>query len=298
MRQVAFLDYLRHERRFSPLSVVAYQRDLGQFFRYLREAYDLFDPAQVNVSIVRSWLVHLLQQQYSPDSVRRKLVVVKGYFRFLRTRGQVQHNPAIGLYLPKTKRRAPHVVDVQQLRCLLSTANWTDDFSGWRDRALLWLLYGAGLRRAELIALRVMDVDFNEQLLCVRGKGDKTRLLPLLSELKSVLERYMDVRQHMWGASCEALLLTDKGKPLYPMWVYRKVKYYLDQIDSGAPHSPHVLRHSFATHLVERGADINAVKELLGHTSLAATQRYLHPSIAHLRRIYVQAHPRAARAED
>ncbi|RMD68862.1 MAG: integrase [Bacteroidetes bacterium] len=295
MRIAAFFDYLTYERRFSEHSIAAYRNDLLQYFDYLQQAYELDDPARADSDMVRSWVVHLLQQDYAARSVQRKLTVVKGYYRFLCRQGVLQRNPAAGLHAPRHRRRVPHVLRRELIERLFDELPFADDFGGWRDRSLLELLYGAGLRRAEVIGLRVSDVDFNGQLLSVRGKGNKVRLLPLLPRLIRVLERYLDVRHATFGAAPDALLLTDKGQPMYPMFVYRKVKHYLDLLEQGGPHSPHVLRHTFATHLSEQGADINAVKELLGHASLAATQHYLHPGLAHLRQVYEQAHPRAER---
>ncbi len=295
MRVAAFFDYLTCERRFSEHSIAAYRNDLSRYFDYLEQAYELDDPSRADTAMLRSWMVHLLQQGYAARSVQRKLTVVKSYYRFLCRQGVLQRNPAAALHAPRARKRVPQVLRPDQLERLFEDLPFGDDFSGWRDRALLELLYGAGLRRAEVIGLRVSDVDFNGQLLSVRGKGDKVRLLPLLPRLIRLLERYMDVRHTTFGATTETLLLTDKGQPMYPMFVHRKVKHYLDLVAQGGKHSPHVLRHTFATHLSEQGADINAVKELLGHASLAATQHYLHPGLAHLRETYDRAHPRAER---
>ncbi len=297
MRAAAFLDYLTYERRFSPHSIAAYRSDLAQYFEYLNEAYELDDPTCVRTPMVRSWLVHLLQRSLDPRTVQRKLTVVKGYYRFLCRQGLMASNPAAGLQAPRARKRVLRVLRPEQVVRLLEEGPFEDDFGGWRDRAMLELLYGAGLRRAELIALRVDQVDFNERLLRVCGKGDKVRILPLLPRLVGVLERYLRERHAVFGEAPQQLLLTDKGKPMYPMFVYRKVKYYLDLVAQGSRHSPHMLRHAFATHLSERGADINAVKELLGHSSLAATQHYLHPGLESLRKAYLQAHPRASKDE-
>jgi len=290
----SFIHYLQFEKRLSAHTVLAYRKDLEQFFAFLEET--LASPAQaagVTFRHVRSWVVDLLSQGRSPRTIQRKLSTLKAYFSFLLKRGVVARNPMLKVAIPKTGKRLPATVADGALERLLDGSHFGEDFIGWRDRLLLEILYNTGMRRSELIALRLDDIYPDRRLLKVRGKGRKERLIPYGQSMEQALAGYLRQRQEAFAGTQEStLLLTQKGKPLYPKLVYLVVRQYLSLVTTAEQRSPHVLRHSFATHLSDQGADLNAIKELLGHASLAATQIYTHNSMEKLRRVYRQAHPK------
>lgn len=293
MAATSFFHYLEHERRLSPHTLTAYRTDLKQFTDFLVDTYDISDFSVVDHHIIRAWLVALLEQGQAARSIRRKLSTLKAFYRFRRERGFQEHNPTTKVTSPKPPKRLPAVVQEKQMEALFDRLPAADSFAACRDRLLLELLYGTGMRRAELIGLRRMDIDLSRRHIRVMGKGSKERLLPFGPQLAEAIEAYEQARQQVFPENQDAtLLLTDKGKPLYPKWVYNRVRHYLSLVTSQEQRGPHVLRHSFATHLSEHGADLNAIKTLLGHTNLAATQIYTHNSIEKLKRIYEQAHPK------
>ena len=300
MPDTAFVNYLEHERRFSPHTIVAYRNDLRQFRDFLGRIYEIADYADVTHHMVRAWLVSLLEQDQTAATIRRKLSTLKALYRFRCRRGVQDHNPTTKVTSPKLPRRLPTVVGATALEQLLVTFSDRTDFSGLRDGLVLELLYGTGMRRAELIELRRADVDLNQRRILVRGKGGKERLIPFGDWLAQRIEAYEAARTQAWGeaAGVPQLLLTDRGKPLYPKWVYNKVKAYLGTVTTEPKRGPHTLRHSFATHLSDNGADLNAIKTLLGHANLAATQVYTHNSIDKLKKVYQQAHPKAGEPDE
>jgi integrase/recombinase XerC len=300
MPDTAFVNYLEYERRFSPHTIVAYRNDLRQFREFLWQVYELKDYAEVDHHIVRAWLVSLLEQSQTTATIRRKLSTLKALYRFRCRRGLQQHNPTTKVTSPKLPRRLPTVVAAEALERLLADFRDRSDFSGLRDGLVLELLYGTGMRRSELIELRRVDVDVRNRRILVRGKGGKERLIPFGALLADRIEAYEVARDREWSeaAAVPQLLLTDRGKPLYPKWVYNKVKAYLGMVTTEPKRGPHVLRHSFATHLSDNGADLNAIKTLLGHANLAATQIYTHNSIEKLRKVYQQAHPKAGESTE
>lgn len=292
----SFLNYLSNERRYSPHTVTAYGKDLTQFLTYARRFYSIGQPQEITRSIVRDWLAHLMENEYSPAAIRRKLSSVKSFYRLRQERGFQQDNPTLKIPTPKLPKRLPATIAQKDLKRLLHQLSLNDDdFSGLRDYLLISLLYHTGMRRAELIGLTLSDADLASRRLTVTGKGNKQRLLPFSAQLAELIERYVTLRNSTFSdTTTAALLLTDKGKPLYPKWVYNKVTHYLGGVSTEDKKSPHVLRHSFATHLSDNGADLNAIKTLLGHSNLAATQMYTHGSVERLRAVYEQAHPAAA----
>ncbi|MEL6636778.1 MAG: tyrosine-type recombinase/integrase [Bacteroidota bacterium] len=293
MNASAFLEFLEYEKRLSSHTLTAYRSDLNQFFTFLQATYALPSIAEVSHLHVRSWMVHLTQQNIRARSINRKLSCLKSFFRFERQRGSIQHNPLQKIVAPKTGKRLPTFVHRDRIDQLFRDVDFGEGYSGQRNRTLLELLYGTGMRRSELIGLRVGDVDLCSRNLRVLGKGNKERLIPLHPHLAQVLTEYLEVRTHHFGEQKMApLLLTDKGRSLYPKLVYNIVKRYLSTVTTVEQRSPHVLRHTFATHLSDNGADLNAIKELLGHASLAATQVYTHNSIERLREVYQRAHPK------
>jgi integrase/recombinase XerC len=299
-----FLAWLRFEKRYSPHTLEAYRRDLEQFsaFLHARGKDGLADPRQISHHQVRSWMVFLLDSGQRERSVNRKLSSLRTYWRFLQREQPELPDPTARVLSPRVPRRLPVFVPELALERLMDhlqqavvqVEDGQDAFPAYRDWCAVELLYGAGLRRAELIGLNLGDLDRESGLLKVRGKGAKERMAPLGQALLDVLDRYLEVRHAHFPREPEApLLLTDKGKRLYPTLVYRIVQRGLSLVSTQQKRSPHVLRHSFATHLANAGADLNAIKELLGHSSLAATQVYTHNAMERLREVYRKAHPRA-----
>lgn len=291
-----FLDFLRYEKRFSPHTVVSYHTDLTQFAAYLQAEYEVEAPAQATHPLIRGWIVSLMQQQLDPRTVNRKIACLRSFYKFLLRERRIEANPMLRIKAPKMAKKLPEFVPEESLNRLLNSFEFEASFAGVRDQLLLETLYGTGIRLSELLGITDADVDVAGRLVRVTGKGSKQRLVPLNPSLLLVLEKYRTARAAEFGASASSgpLLRTDKGAPLYEKLVYRTVKRYLSQVSSSAAHQhPHALRHAFATHLLGKGADLNAIKELLGHASLAATQVYTHLSVDRLKSVFEQAHPRA-----
>ena len=289
-----FLDFLRFERRYSSHTITSYQTDLGQFAAYLRATYDLADPAQATHPLIRGWVVALMEQNLDPRTVNRKVACLRSYYKFLLRAGCIAANPMLRVKAPKMAKKLPEFVPEEALNGLLNSFEFSSDFAGQRDQLVLEMLYGTGIRLSELIGIHADDVSLGASTVRVTGKGNKQRLVPLNPSLKLVIEQYQARRAYEFGALAGPLLLTDKGEPMYEKFVYRTVKHYLSQITtSSAQQHPHALRHAFATHLLGKGADLNSIKELLGHASLAATQVYTHLSVDRLKSVFEQAHPRA-----
>jgi len=293
-----FLQFLEHQKRYAPPTLTAYRSDLEQFFDYLHNIYGKIPISEIETLHVRSWVVQLSQQQLSAKSISRKLSALKTFFKFLLKRELISLNPMLRITTPKISRRVPVVVRETEFEQLFDVVAFTDDFPGQRDRLILELLYATGMRRGELIGLKIKDVDFRNRQLHVLGKGNKERLLPFGKNLNDLLQHYLTIRTQTFPENTtKKLLLTNKGEPMYPKMVYNLVKKYLSMVTTVEKKSPHVLRHSFATHLSDHGADLNAIKELLGHASLSATQIYTHSSIEKLKKVYQQAHPKAGRKD-
>lgn len=290
--QESFIDYLKYEKRNSSHTVTAYKKDLDQFVLFCTERVGEFDVKRVDAKLVRSWIVSLMEQQYTPRSVNRKISTVKAFFRFLMKNEVVENNPAVNIPVPKIRKRLPNFVEENNLHHLLDDGFFPDDFSGIRDKLIITLLYGTGIRLAELLQLKERDFDTSGYLMKVLGKRQKERIIPYPRSINQLLQQYVEIRNREIGNCCEALLVTVKGEPVYEKLIYRVVNKYLEKVTSLEKKSPHVLRHSYATHLLNRGADLNAIKELLGHSNLSATQIYTHTTFEKLHNIYKQAHPR------
>lgn len=294
-----FLKYLELEKRFSAHTTKAYQSDLVQFFAYLEETYSLTSILEVRHFHIRAWVVELMQNKITPRSINRKLSTLKTYFKFLKRRKEIQENPMLKVIAPKVGKRLPVVVKEIELENLFEKINFGEGYAAVRDEMVMEMLYSTGMRRSELINLSPNDLDFFNNQVKVLGKGNKERLIPFARTLADRLKNYLDIRNDEFSiGSTEPLFLTEKGKKMYPKLVYNLVKKYLSQITTVEQRSPHVLRHSFATHLSNNGADLNAIKELLGHSSLAATQVYTHNSIEKLKKVYQQAHPKAKKKSE
>jgi len=287
-----FLQYLELEKRYSPLTVELYKSDLKHFTTYLME-YDFATIREVGHLHIRSWSVYLIEQGMLPSSIKRKLSTLKTYFKFLRKNGVIEQNPMMKVIAPKAGKTLPKVIEKKNLTRLFEQIEFGDDYNGVRNRLILELLYGTGMRRAELINLQLDNLDLHHQRIKVFGKGSKERLIPIAPYLMNLMQDYLRVRGEHFPESPPYIFLTEKGKKTYPKIIYNIVHRHLSLISTAEKRSPHTLRHSFATHLVDNGADLNAVKELLGHASLASTQVYTHNSIQRLQKVYEQAHPKA-----
>jgi integrase/recombinase XerC len=289
-----FLQYLQIEKRYSPLTVRSYINDLDQFYNYLRNEGGQAGDDAVTSHDIRSWIVHLMDNGYTPVSVHRKISSLRGYYRFLRKEGIVKNDPLEKVVLPKVKKRLPVFVEEGSLDKLLDDHDFGDDFNGIRNRTIIEMLYLTGMRRAELTGLRSIDVDLEEGLVKVTGKRNKQRIIPLLKPFTVRLEEYIRIRNEAFPEGTSEWFFTgNKGNKLYDKYVYNTVRRYLAMVTTIEKKSPHVLRHTFATHMLNHGADLNSIKEFLGHANLAATQIYTHNSFEKLRKIYKQAHPRA-----
>lgn len=289
-----FLKYLQYEKRFSMHTIDAYKVDLEQFSVFLQSQYEIVEPPIIQHIHIRSWAVALMEQKYSASSIRRKLSTLKSYFRFLQREQVITRSPMLQVSLPKLGKRLPSVVPEQYLEQMLNAIDPADDYEKFRNQLVVELCYLTGMRRGELLNLKVSDLNLSAFTIKVLGKGNKERLIPISHAMATLLRQYLDLRQRTFPNTSElALLLTKDGKAAYPKLIYRIVKEALSTITTQEKRSPHVLRHSFATHLSDHGADLNAIKELLGHSSLAATQIYTHHSIERLKKIYQQAHPKS-----
>ncbi|WP_420317047.1 site-specific tyrosine recombinase/integron integrase [Ekhidna sp.] len=287
-----FLKYLSFEKRYSHHTIEAYRKDLQQFVEYLNTDFEISDICDVTHTHIRGWVVSLMDSGLSPKSVNRKIATLKSFYKFLMAREYLDINPASQIKPLKTKKDLPVFVKEDEIINLLDQVEFSDDFSGVRDKLILELLYSTGIRLAELQGLKEADVNFYENTIRVLGKRNKERIIPVGNSLIQLIGNYQNLKKEQ-GMTGDKLLATNTGAALYPMYIYRKVKSYLNAVTTLSKRSPHVMRHTFATHLLNKGADLNAVKDLLGHTSLAATQVYTHNSIEKLKAAFDQAHPKA-----
>jgi len=289
----SFENHLKNEKRYSIHTVTAYVNDIKQFFAFMKSQYQSNSVSEVSGTIVKSWIYELSKDKINPRSINRKLVAMNTFFKFLIISEVVTVNPLKSVKGPKTEKRLVEWLPEKNTVDLFSAITWDDDFSGLRDRLIFELLYGTGMRLSELITLSKSRIYIPKKTLKVIGKRNKERIIPMNKALMETLGKYLKARADMGFEAEELLLLTDNGKPLYPVFVQRLTKKYLSILSTAKKLSPHVLRHTFATHLLNKGADINAIKELLGHANLAATQVYTHNSIERLKQIYKQAHPKS-----
>ena len=267
---------------------------MGQFVEFLQKTYELSDPGEIRHTHVRSWMVDLMERGNVPRSVNRKLSCLKSFFKYLRKQGEITTNPMLKVIPPKTGKRLPVFVPEKAMSLLFGQVDFGEGHGGLRNRLVMEVLYCTGIRKSELIGLKTADVDFSTNHIKVYGKGGKERLIPVARHLAELMRQYIEMRRVVFPVNEAAnLILSDKGKPLAAGNVYNLVKRYLSIVTTVEKRSPHVLRHSFATHLSNNGADLNAIKELLGHSSLASTQVYTHNSIEKLKKVYQQAHPKA-----
>jgi len=293
MMLTSFLKYLQFEKRYSDNTVLAYSQDLQQCGEFAKTTFDTLTLKDINHQIVRSWIISLVESGNTESTINRKVAALRSYFRFLRKRGLVDSDPTLRIKSLKTSRSIPQFVLEEDILKILNGASFATGFKGARERIVLEFLYGTGIRLSELLSMRYSDIT-DEGNVKVLGKRNKERIIPIPSEVLSSLDSYKIQCRKKFGKLSEGhVILTDKGEKAYPMLIYRIVNDFLSRYTTVEKQSPHVLRHTFATHLLNKGADLNAVKDLLGHSSLAATQVYTHNTIDKLKSVYKQAHPKA-----
>jgi integrase/recombinase XerC len=294
MMKARFIQYIAEQKKYSIHTQTAYAQDLLQFEDFLTVTYELSVEAVTHLH-AREYIVYLMDQGVGASSIARKLSTLRSFYKFLQRQGLVSRNPMLLVKAPRMAKKLPVFVEEQKMDALLDSQEIFDDsFPSVRDKMILETFFGAGIRLSELMGMQESDVDFYKDTIKVLGKGNKERIIPVTKQLSALLKSYVDLkRSQYFNNKATALFVTDKGAPLNAKFIYNKVKHYLNLVSTQEQKSPHVLRHSYATSLLNRGADLNAIKELLGHASLAATQVYTHNSIERLKSIYKQAHPKA-----
>lgn len=285
-----FLNHLQKNKRYSFHTILAYQNDLNQLADYLNSEYEE-EVLSATAEMLRSWIVVSLEKGVQPKSINRKISSLKSFYNYQLREGNINVLPTAKLIAPKTSKPLPAVVKEQEMDNLLEKFQFDPSFSGQRDELIIELFYSCGIRLSELINLKESNIDLDGGSMKVLGKRNKERIVPLHHLVVSKISTYLVEKKKNFESSY--LFVTDSGKKLYPKFVYRKVNYYLRQVTTSEKKSPHVLRHTFATHMLNNGADLNVIKEILGHANLSATEIYTHNSIEKLKTSYKQAHPRA-----
>jgi len=289
-----FLDYLQFQKRFSEHTIISYRTDLRAFFDYVATEYNIVAIQEVTPPIIRSWLSKLKSEKAASKTINRKISTLKSFFKYHLRLGHILMNPVSGISSLKVSRRLPVFIEEKDMEVLFRDRGFTTNWSERVAQLILLLLYQTGIRLSELINLEENQVDKSSSVIKVLGKGNKERLIPVSNQLLSAIDDYLvEKRKLFTGTSNRYLLVNKKGNQLYPRYVYNVVKENLSKVSTVQRKSPHVMRHSFATHLTNHGAQINAIKDLLGHSSLAATQIYTHNSIEKLKEVHKQAHPKS-----
>ena len=289
----SFLDYLRYERNYSEKTVLAYSEDIKQLQEFAQEEYGRFNPLEVEAELIREWIVSLMDRGYTSTSVNRKLSSLRSFYKYLLRQGEVTKDPLCKITGPKNKKPLPVFLKESEMNKLLDETDFGEGFKGYRDRLIIEVFYATGIRLSELIGLDDKDVDFSASLLKVTGKRNKQRLIPFGDELRELMLGYINIRNEMIPERSEAFFVRENGERLYKNLVYNLVKRNLSKVVSLKKRSPHVLRHTFATAMLNNEAELGAVKELLGHSSLTTTEIYTHTTFEELKKVYEQAHPRA-----
>jgi integrase/recombinase XerC len=288
-----FLHYVRFEKRMSEHTFIAYQNDLNQFSLFLQQQFELDEVTLIKHIHVRSWLAELKEEEKSERTLQRKISAVKSLFKYLLRLSLVSQNPTRQISIPKAPKRLPVFLEEQQTEQITTALTYPEGFEGDTERLIVELLYQTGMRRGELTGLKESDIEFSRKQIRVLGKRNKERMIPVAEDLLIDLRQYMNEKRKIFNQPSPFLLCLMSGKPLYAQYVYRIVQKHLKTITTLTKKSPHVLRHTFATQLSNNGAELNAVKELLGHSSLAATQIYTHNNIDRLKEVYRKAHPKS-----
>jgi integrase/recombinase XerC len=295
----AFLEYLKFEKNYSPNTILSYEDDLLQIDRFFSKHFntDNYSLNEVDNVTIRLFLGDLIENGLAKKSVVRKLAAVRSFYKYLLRHKLVSNNPTLNIVTPKVPKKLPSFLDEASMAKMMEIPD-TTGIEGLRDKALLEILYSTGIRMNELIQLSLNNIDWANETIKVIGKGNKTRIIPFGREAKGALKKYIEQRQELFSSKTKTdfkkyVFLSNRGLQLYPKGVYNIVNYYINIVSDVEKKSPHVIRHTFATHLLNRGADLRAVKELLGHESLSTTQIYTHVTADRLKRIYEQAHPKA-----
>ena len=288
----SFCDYLLHQKRYSPHTIAAYKKDLEQFKQFLLIDFEIEDIKESTSPIIRSWIVHLIEKEISSRTINRKISTLKSFYKYLLKNKEIEISPLLKVVTPKTSKRLPVFIAESDMQNLFNEVAFQNNFEGIRDRLILELFYASGIRLSELVQLNLNSINFKNGTIKVIGKRNKERLIPLGEKTKQQLTDYIKERDTI-SPTTTTLFLTKKGKKVYPKIVYRIVNQYLSKVTTASKKSPHVLRHTFATHMLNNGAELNAIKEILGHANLSATQVYTHNTIEKLKNIHKQAHPKA-----
>jgi integrase/recombinase XerC len=290
----SFIEHLKFEKRYSAHTIRSYEDDLEAFAVFVRDEFGGLALKAISPAVVRSWLAALKDEGLSSRSINRKISTLRSFYKYQIGNGGVEQSPMGAILSPKMSKRLPVYVERKDMAILFDEVRFPDDWEGWTDRLLLVILYYTGMRLSELIGLKESQVDGGNRSIKVLGKGNKERVIPVNEVLIAAIKEYSDKKRvELAAPDTEVLLVGRKGKKLYPKYVYRAVRAYLAEVTTIEQKSPHVLRHTFATHLMNAGAELNSVKELLGHASLAATQVYTHNTIEKLKDVYKKAHPKA-----
>jgi integrase/recombinase XerC len=289
-----FLNYLTFQKRYSRHTIISYENDLTGFFDFVVLQYNSMELTEISASVVRSWLASLKGNKITSKTINRKISTLKSFFKYQLKMNKIEVNPVSAVTSLKISKRLPSFVEQKDIKTLFSYVEFPDTWEGKTNRLLLMIFYQTGIRLSELINIRELHIDKSKSTIKVLGKGNKERIIPINNTLLKEIDAYVSEKNLLPGnARNEFLLINKKGKKLYPKYVYNVVKKYLGDVSTNDRKSPHILRHSFATHLTNNGADINAIKELLGHASLASTQIYTHNSIAKLKEVHRLAHPKS-----
>ncbi len=288
----SFLRYIQYEKNYSSCTVLSYRNDMIQFEKFVIERIGHFDVQKIELSLIREWVVSMMEQKVEPSSVSRKVSALRSFFKYLIRQGCLRTDPSRGVRLPKAGKSLPQFVKPTEMDRLIDEVDFGNDFSAIRDKLIMTMLYSTGMRRAELVGLTDEDVDVYNSSIKVTGKRNKQRIIPFGRELAKMIEEYLDVRDQIQKQT-DRFFVRESGEPLYEKLVYRIVTRRLGDVTTLSKHSPHVLRHSFASAMLNNGAELNSVKELLGHNSLSSTEIYTHITFEELKKSYKQAHPRA-----
>ena len=289
-----FLKYLQFEKRFSINTIKSYENDFYQFSKFIESNYKDCLIHQADEKMIRAWVVDLMEKDFSTLSVNRKISTLKTFYKFLLRENNIQSNPMDKVISPKASKKLPVFVEEKQINKLLDDYSFGDDFAGFRNKTIVEMFYNTGMRLSELINIKNTDVNLDNNNIKVLGKRNKERILPLNLSFADSIKKYIHIRDREFSnLQHDYYFVTDKGNKLYEKFVYRIVNKYLNFVTTIEKKSPHILRHTFATHMLNHGADLNAIKELLGHANLSATQVYTHNTFEKLKSIYKQAHPRA-----